>query len=348
MNDTPSSAPDSPGAPDTAGRQPTPGESRPAAAGDTAADSPRTADFPGGVVHDAGRGSPPGGEKPVTTAGPGTDPAARTVTDEPAQSAATQQPAPQHPAPQHPAPDGTVPDPAAGEPVYGPPGTGPGAESPVYGYQALGTGIPGRLDVGHALSYGFEKFRLNPGPWIAATSLGFIIYLLFYLVARITEPRSMTSLLVLFAVVIAGLWILQAALVRGALYETDGYRPGFGSYFYIGNLGNAFMTALLAFLATTLASALCLIPGMLVGIGCMFSLHFAVDQGQTPVEAIKSSFLLTLRDPWRVFLLALTVVVVTCLGLLACGFGLLVAGPVAAIAVTYAYRTLTGGPVSPV
>ncbi|WP_280436727.1 hypothetical protein [Nocardia carnea] len=338
MTDTPSSTPDSPGAPDTAGRQPTPGEPRPTAEGGPAAGSPRTADFPGGVVHDPGRSGPPGMEKPVTTAGPGTDPAARTVTDGPAQPAATERPQP----------DGTVPDPAGGRPVYGPPGTGPGPETPVYGYQALGTGIPGRLDVGHALSYGLEKFRLNPGPWIAATSLGFIIYLLFFLVVRITEPRSATALLVLFAVVMAGLWVLQAALVRGALYEADGYRPGFGSYFYIGNLGNAFLTALLAFLATTLASALCLIPGMLVGIGCMFSLHFAIDQGQTPVEAIKSSFLLALRDPWRVFLLVLTVVVVTCLGLLACGFGLLVAGPVAAIAVTYAYRTLTGGPVSPV
>ena len=29
-----------------------------------------------------------------------------------------------------------------------------------------------------------------------------------------------------------------------------------------------------------------------------------------------------------------------------CGLGLLVAGPVATIAVTYAYRTLTGGTVS--
>ena len=346
MTDTPSSVPDSPGAPDPAGRQPSPGEPRPVADGTPAADSPRTADFPGGVVHAPGHSGEPGMKKSVTTAGPGTDPAARTVTDEPAQPA--QPAATEQPAPQRPVSDSTVPDPAAGQPVYGPPGTGPGPQSPVYGYQALGSGIPGRLDVGHALSYGFEKFRLNPGPWIAATSLGFIIYLLFYLVARITEPRSMTALLVLFAVVIAGLWILQAALVRGALYETDGYRPGFGSYFYIGNLGNAFLTALLAFLATTLASAVCLIPGVLVGIGCMFSLHFAIDQGQTPVEAIRSSFLLALRDPWRVFLLALTVVVVACLGVLACGFGLLVAGPVAAIAVTYAYRTLTGGPVAPV
>lgn len=330
MTDTPSSAPDSPGAPHTTGRPATPDDPPPAAAGDRA----RSADFPGGIVHGSGPGE---AEKPGSRPSPSTDPAARTVTDGPARPDAGR-----------PAPDGTVPDPAAGQPVYGAPGTGPAPETPVYGYQALGTGIPAQLDIGHALSYGLEKFRLNPGPWVAATSLGFIIYLLFYLVARITEPRSMPALLVLFAVVIAGLWVLQAALVRGALYETDGYRPGFGSYFYIGNLGNAFLTALLAFLATTLASALCLIPGMLVGIGCMFSLHFALDQGQTPVEAIKSSVLLTLRDPWRVFLLVLTVVVVTCLGLLACGFGLLVAGPVSAIAVTYAYRTLTGGPVSPV
>ena len=56
------------------------------------------------------------------------------------------------------------------------------------------------------------------------------------------------------------------------------------------------------------------------------------------------------RFPWFVVAgwIVLTVVVVTALGMLACGLGLLVAGPVATIAVTYAYRTLTGGPVSPV
>ncbi|MEU1980427.1 hypothetical protein [Nocardia sp. NPDC019395] len=338
MTDTPRSVPDSPGDPDTAGKRAAAGEPRPGAGSDTSADAPRTADFPGGVVHNPGQSAPAAGEIPATPAAAHTAP---TVTDEPVPPGAGAQP-------DAPPRGGTVQDPADGQPVYGPPGTGPAPDSQVYGYQTLGTGIPGRLDIGHAISYGLEKFRLNPGPWVAVTSLGFIIYLLFFLVARLTEPRSAAPLLVLFAAVIAGLWVLQAALVRGALYETDGYRPGFGSYFYLGNLGNAFLTALLAFLATTLASALCLFPGILVGAGCMFSLHFAIDQGQTPVEAIRSSFVLALQDPWRVLLLVLTVVVVTCLGLLACGFGLLVAGPVAAIAVTYAYRTLTGGAVSPV
>lgn len=235
-----------------------------------------------------------------------------------------------------------------GQPVSGSVGAGPDLDTQAYGYQAYGTGIPGRLVIGHALSYGLEKFKLNLGPWVAVTSLGLIIYLLVYLVVRVVEPRSMLGLFVIFAAVMAGLWLLQAAMVRGALYETDGYRPGFGSYFYLGGMTNAFLTALLAFLATALASALCLLPGIAVGIGCMFSLHFAIEQEQSPVEAIKSSFLLVLRDPVQVLLLVLTVIIVTVLGLLVCGFGLLAAGPVATIAVTYAYRTLTGGPVSPV
>lgn len=335
MTDTPRSAPAAPG--DPAGEQPpAPGSPRPAPApqGGSAVVSSDTP-LPG---------APPPAGKPA---------AVRQSTVEEAPGAPCHAPPPDPagagaPAPGI-APHGTTEAGGApGQPVYGPAGTGPAPDTQTYGYQAYGSGITGRLDIGHALSYGLEKFKLNPGPWVAVTSLGLIIYLLVCLVVRVVEPRSATGLFIIFAAVMAGLWLLQAAMVRGALYETDGYRPGFGSYFYLGGTANAFLTALLAFLATTLASALCLLPGIAVGIGCMFSLHFAIEQGQSPVEAIKSSFLLVLRDPVRVLLLVLTVVVVTALGLLVCGLGLLAAGPVATIAVTYAYRTLTGGPVSPV
>ncbi|MET8799057.1 hypothetical protein ABZV91_21935 [Nocardia sp. NPDC004568] len=335
MTDTPRSAPAAPG--DPAGEQPpVPGGPRPAPApqGGSAVVSSDTP-LPGAP--------PPTGKPSATPQRPGDETPGtpgHTLTPDPAAPGAASPAATPHGA--------TEADGVSGQPVYGPAGTGPDPNTRTYGYQAYGTGIPGRLDIGHALSYGLEKFKLNPGPWVAVTSLGLIIYLLVCLVVRVVEPRSALGLFVIFGAVMAGLWLLQAAMVRGALYETDGYRPGFGSYFYLGSMANAFLTALLAFLATTLASALCLLPGIAVGIGCMFSLHFAIEQGQSPVEAIKSSFLLVLRDPVRVLLLVLTVVVVTALGLLACGLGLLAAGPVATIAVTYAYRTLTGGPVSPV
>ncbi|MBF6217522.1 hypothetical protein IU479_05285 [Nocardia abscessus] len=241
----------------------------------------------------------------------------------------------------------------APHPSYGPQGTGPGwappgpaqAQEPVYGYQQVHVG-PSSLDVGQALSYGWARFRANPGPWAGVTAVGLVIYLAFLLVVRITDPTTMLPLLLIFLAVMAAIWLLQAAMVRGALYEADGTPPPFGAYFRFVNAGNVLLTALLAFTLTFIGSAICLVPGLIAGWLCMFSLHFVVDQDQGPFEALKSSFTLVVANAGQVLLLALAVLVVTFLGLLLCGFGLLIAGPVATIAVTYAYRTLTGGTVA--
>lgn len=224
-----------------------------------------------------------------------------------------------------------------------PQNTEPG--QPTYGYQQAAT-TPGTLDVGQALSYGWEKFRRNPGPWMGVIAAGLVIYLGFVLVVQLTDPTTMLPLLLIFLAVLAAVWLLQAAMVRGALYETDGNKPHFGSYFRFVNAGNVLITALLAFVLTFLGSAVCIVPGLVAGVLCMFSLHFVVDQNEGPFEALKSSATLVVTNVWPVLLLALSVLFVTLVGALLCGLGLLVAGPVAVMAVTYAYRTLTGGPVS--
>ncbi|MFI6998484.1 hypothetical protein [Nocardia sp. NPDC050175] len=224
------------------------------------------------------------------------------------------------------------------------PGTG---QQPTYGYQQ-GASAPGTLDVGQALSYGWEKFRSNPGPWMGVIAAGLVIYLGFVLVVQLTDPTTMLPLLLIFLAVLAAVWLLQAAMVRGALYETDGNKPHFGSYFRFLNAGNVLITALLSFILSFIGAAICILPGLVVGVLCMFSLHFVIDQNEGPFEAIKSSATLVVTNVWPVLLLALAVLFVTFVGALLCGLGLLVAGPVAVMAVTYAYRTLTGGPVSPI
>ncbi|WP_330256574.1 hypothetical protein OG874_19640 [Nocardia sp. NBC_00565] len=236
-------------------------------------------------------------------------------------------------------PPGGMPPPGA----VPPPGYQPG--QPTYGYQSA-PGVPMSLDVGNALSYGWEKFRANIGPWLAVTAVGVIIYLGFVLVIRVVEPNSLFSLLLIFLAVMVAIWLLQAAMIRGALYETDGNKPTFASYFHFVNAGNVLLTALLAFALTWIGAALCFIPGLIAGFLCMFALHFVVDQEQGPFTAIKSSATLVIGNIGQVLLLALAVLVITFVGALLCGFGLLVAGPVCTIAVTYAYRALTGGTVS--
>ncbi|MBH0774930.1 DUF2189 domain-containing protein [Nocardia bovistercoris] len=234
------------------------------------------------------------------------------------------------------------------QPSYGPTGTGPGAsgsgDQPVYGYQVAG---PTGLNVSGAIGYGLEKFRSNPAPWLGVTALGLVIYLVFIFLVQFLEPSSLLPVVVIFLFVLAALWVLQAAMVRGALYETDGDRPSFGSYFRYLNAGNVLLTALLVYLGVWIGLALCILPGLVVGYLCMFALHFVIDQDQGPFSAIRSSATAVLRNPGQTLLLALTVVVITLLGALLCGLGLLVAGPIAVIAVTYGYRTLAGGPVAP-
>ncbi|MFC4126889.1 hypothetical protein [Nocardia rhizosphaerae] len=257
--------------------------------------------------------------------------------------------------------------PGATAPQYGPVGTGPGyatpppkpatgdyGATPAPGVSGTGGGQPPgysqaeiqTLDVGRSLSYGWERFRVNPGPWLGVTGVGVLIYLALLAVVQIFDPTSLFTVLFLFLVVAVALWLLQAVMIRGALYETDGYPPAFGSFFRFVNTGNVLLTALLAFGATLLASALCLLPGLIVGFLCMFSLHFVIDQDYGPLEAIKASAMLVLANLWACLLLALTVALVTMIGLALCGLGLFVAGPVCAIAVTYSYRVLTAGPVA--
>ncbi|MEV6137488.1 hypothetical protein AB0L63_15750 [Nocardia sp. NPDC051990] len=235
-------------------------------------------------------------------------------------------------------PPGTIPPPGAM-----PPGSRP--DAPTYGYQSA-PGTPTTLDVGNALSYGWEKFRANFGPWLAVAALGVIIYLAFVLIVQVVQPNSLFNLLLIFLAVMVAIWLLQAAMIRGALYETDGNKPTFASYFNFVNAGNALLTALLAFVLTWIGAALCFVPGLIAGFLCMFSLHFVVDQEQGPFAAIKSSATLVITNIGQVLLLALAVLVITFVATLLCGFGLLVAGPVCTIAVTYAYRALTGGTVS--
>ncbi|AYF74399.1 hypothetical protein D7D52_11620 [Nocardia yunnanensis] len=233
------------------------------------------------------------------------------------------------------------PPPPGGFPPAGPPQPGgPGPHDPAPPSQF--SPPRERLDVGAALTYGWDRFRLNPVPWVGMVLIGLIAWLLVTLLVRLLDVQSLSAVVLLFAVVSLVVWLLQAAMIRGALYETDGTPPDFPSFFGFVNAGNVLITALIVFALCFVAAIACVFPAIIVGVLCMFALHFVIDQDLNPLAAIQASVRLVIANALHVALLALAVFVITAIGLLFCGLGLVVAGPVTAIGTTYAYRTMTG------
>ncbi|MBF6170309.1 hypothetical protein IU476_02375 [Nocardia blacklockiae] len=242
--------------------------------------------------------------------------------------------------------------------MYGPPGSAPPQDYAPGGYGQPGPGYPQQpagaplapmagFSVPDALGYGWNRFRANPIPWVSLTLVGFVAYLAVTVVINVGDVRSLLPLLLIFLVVSMVVWLLQAAMIRGALYETDGTPPDFQAFFGFVNAGNVLLTALLVFVAAWIGAILCVFPALIVGFLCMFALHFVIDRDEDPFTAIKSSVRLVVSNIGSTLLLAVTVALLTFVSTLLCGIPLLVVGPVTAIAVTYAYRVLAGGLVTP-
>lgn len=229
-------------------------------------------------------------------------------------------------------------DPAWGAPDNGMPPQGPPGYGPPPGY----AGAPA-LNIGRALSFAWDRFRANPIPWVAITLVGFVAYLMVTVVVNVTQMNSLMPVVLIGLLAAVVVWLLQAAMIRGALYETDGTPPDFASFFSFVNAGNVLITALLVFVAACVGAVLCIVPALVVGYLCMFSLHYVIDQDLDPFSAIKSSVQLVVSNFVPTLLLALTVAALTIVATALCGIGLLVVGPLTVIAVTYSYRMLTGG-----
>jgi|GEM_PF-258484 len=311
---------------------------------------------PSDYAQHPGYGQPPGSAQPP---GYGQPPAYAPHPGYPAASgamppdAATAQAWPPGPGAPYP---GTQPAGPPGAPPSVPPGASGRPAPRPHGFPPP---APGELRVGRALNYGWFRFRANPIPWIAITLIGFVAYLAVVLVIRAAGVNSALPLLLLFLVASVVVWLLQAAMIRGALYETDGTPPDFQAFFGFVNAGNVLLTALGVFAGSVLTNmvvstivalvshGLAIFLGnfamLAVGFLCMFALHFVIDQEQNPVAAVRSSVRLVVTHVGQLLVLALAVLVMTVVATALCGVGLLVVGPVAVMALTYSYRTLTDG-----
>jgi uncharacterized membrane protein len=137
----------------------------------------------------------------------------------------------------------------------------------------------------------------------------------------------------------------QAAFLSGCLDVADGRPVSIGSFFKPRNLGMAFLAAFLVSILTSVGYAACFVPGVVVGIFTQFTILFVVDRSQNALKGFASSFSLVGSNFGNALLVWLVTLATGVVGALACGVGLVVAAPVIALILTYAYRKLSGGQV---
>jgi len=207
------------------------------------------------------------------------------------------------------------------------------------------------LSVGDAISYGWSKFSGNAGVWIIFMLVAFVIQGLisgifngFDFTGDTTEFSALSIVGSIVSAIVG--YLIQAAFVRGALAETDGQRPAFGTFLQIGPIAAVIVAGLLVGIGTTIGLVLCIIPGLVFAFFAWWTMQFVIDRNQDAVTAIKSSINAVKSNAGTLFLLALALFGLNLLGALLCLIGLLVTVPVSIIAVTYAYRVTTGGPVA--
>jgi len=208
-----------------------------------------------------------------------------------------------------------------------------------------GGGGGGRLDIGAALSYGWNKFVANLGTMILIVIIFFGVQLVFNLVVQFVRPSGVIMALIVTGVILAiGLFIgfmIEAGLIRAALAITDGRPPEASMMFSTERLVPFAIGAIVVALLSFVGILACCIGYIVVRLFLLFWGFYVLDsrRNSEPIDAIKNSFNLVSKNAGDVLVFAIVVVLVN---IVTCGLAI----GVTEIATGYAYKQLNGDPIA--
>jgi uncharacterized membrane protein len=258
-----------------------------------------------------------------------------------------------------------------------PPQSGGGYQQAPGGYPPAGpTGYGGAqpYSVGEAFSWAWNKFTKNAAPLIIATLVYGLIMVVLQVIVNLVQAAVspgvsdytssgsgfsyswsttsmglggiLISIVGWFVSLIVGAAI-QSGYISGVLDIANGQEVSVGSFFRPRNIGQVIIAGLIVGVITTIGFFLCIIPGVIASIMLIFTIVALLDRNLSPVDAVKTSFELSKANFGNVFVTWLAMVATAFVGALLCGVGLIVAVPVAALILVYAWRRLSGGQVAP-
>ena len=269
-----------------------------------------------------------------------------------------------------PPPPGGYPPPPQGGFAPPPPGAYPPA-----GYPYGAPGGAAAFSIGDALSWAWNKFTKNPAPLIVSM----LVYsLIVGVIATIVEfgvlgladtsmssysaddagfsysynvtslgPASIAVLVIGYLVLLVVAAAISSAQYVGLLGIADGQPTTIGSFFKPRYIGPMILLTLIVGVLVGIGYVLCVIPGLIVALFAMFAHPALVDRNLSPIDAVKASIDIVKANVGQVILVWLVAGLIAAAGVLACGVGVLISGPVASLMLVYTYRRLSGGQVAP-
>lgn len=239
----------------------------------------------------------------------------------------------------YPPPGGFAPPPAGG-----PPGQWSPTEAVGTAWQALTKDF-----AGIALPIAVALVLMEIPAFVMSFVQNFVQRMMASDVASMGGATQQTVLAIGFGLLSYLVGLLSQSFFLGGIYHFTlsvmrGQKPPFGEVFSGGRyFGGMLVSQLLFSLALLFGLALCIVPGVIVGLGCQFYALLVVDKNLTAVDALKESWRLTTGHKLQLFVLGLLFFGIVLAGLIACCIGaLVVSAPLVTLAATVVYMKLSG------
>lgn len=187
------------------------------------------------------------------------------------------------------------------------------------------------LDIGACVQKSWELFQKNPWLVAGAWAVSFFVAVGVGLIPYIGFPAS----LVLGAVLLAGTHNFFLRLSRGAVASVADVFSGFGPA-----IGPLMLCGVVSGLLGWFGLLLCVIPGIYLMLCWHLAPLLILDRNLEFWPAMEIARKVVTRNFWPAFGLAVVALLLWIAGILCCGIGVFVTGPIATGAAVEAYRRL--------
>jgi len=198
------------------------------------------------------------------------------------------------------------------------------------------------IPIGDAVRFGWDMFKSNAGFLVAVVLIaGAISAIASSLQQSVAGTDSPVAILLAGLITLAINAFIAVALINVSLKFVDDKRAVFADLISAYSLFVLYaISSILYWLIVTIGLVFLIIPGIILAIRYQFFGYYIVDKEAGVIDSLRLSWNATRGIAGQLFLFDLTLLGIVILGALALGVGLLVAIPVAGIALAFTYRRL--------